>query len=114
VIINLSYLEDITGGDNDVILEMLDLFIRDIPTQVQKMHDFHKSSDLVSVGKEAHKLKPTLQYIGLTGMFEDIKEVEAIVKSNSNVEKLGDLIQSLQEATLECVPALKAKKAEMS
>lgn len=114
MIINLSYLEEITGGDKAMILEMLDLFIRDIPGQVQKIHEFHNSSDLVAVGKEAHRLKPTLQYIGLTGMFEDIKAVEQIVKTNSNVDKLDELVKSLQEAVLECVPALKAKKAELS
>ena len=96
-----------------MILEMLDLFIRDIPDQVQKIKDFHTSNDLVSLGKEAHKLKPTLQYIGLSGMFEDIKKVEQITKTNSNVDQLGDLVLSLQAATQECIPALKVKKEEI-
>lgn len=114
MIINLSYLEEITGGDTTMILEMLDLFIRDIPTQIQNIQEFYNSDDIESLGKEAHKLKPTLQYIGLTGMFEDIKEVEHIAKSNTNMEKLADLIKNLQTSALECVPELKAKKAELS
>ncbi len=107
-------MEEITGGDKAMILEMLDLFIRDIPVQVNKIQEFYESSDLVSIGKEAHKLKPTLQYIGLTGMFEDIKEVEKISKTNENVEKLAGLVKNLNAASLACLPALKAKKEELS
>ena len=114
MIINLSYLEEITGGDKAMILEMLDLFICDIPAQVEKIQEFYETSDLVSLSKEAHKLKPTLQYIGLTGMFEDIKEIEQLIKTNINGDKLPDLVKNLNDASIACLPALKAKKEELS
>ncbi len=112
--IDLSYLEDITGGDRAVILEMLDLFIRDIPIQIQKIHNHYQSSEMIEMGKEAHKVKPTLQYIGLSNMFEDIKAIEQIVKTGENKASLEEIISRLQSATEECVPALIAKREQLS
>jgi len=115
VIINLSYLEDITGGDRAMVLEMLDLFIRDIPVHIEKIETLYTSQNLVDLAKEAHKLKPTLQYIGLTGMFEDIKLLEEIAKSGFFDEpKLKELVERLKESTIKCVPALISKREELS
>ena len=74
--INLSYLQEITGGEPAMMREMLDLFIQDIPEQLDNVRNFYDEGNFASVGTEAHKLKPTLQYIGCMDMYEYIKKIE--------------------------------------
>lgn len=114
MIVNLTYLEQITDGDREMLLEMLDLFIRDIPIHMKKIQDSYSASNFEEIRREAHKMKPTLQYVGLTGMSEKIKELEQLAKSKENLNKLSNLIDELQDASNICVPALVAKKAELS
>lgn len=114
MIINLSYLEDITGGDRAMILEMLDLFIRDIPEHIKNIETFAANDQIDDLAREAHKFKPTLQYIGLTGMFEDIKQLEANAKSRDNLDSVGEIISRLKDASQKCLPALKKKREELA
>lgn len=112
--INLSYLEDITGGDTSVILEMLDLFIQDIPKHTGNMMAFFKEGNLEDLAKEAHMLKPTVQYVGLFQMHEDLKQIESLAKNSDDSEKIGELLESVKAEAEVSVPALKAKRAELA
>ena len=112
--INLSYLEDITGGDEAVILEMLDLFIQDIPKHTSNMESFHQQGNLVDMAKEAHMLKPTVQYVGLFQMHEDLKELETLAKNDGDRNRISELMESLKTEVEICVPALKAKREELA
>lgn len=110
----MSNLEEITGGDRSMILEMLDLFIRDIPVHISKIDAHAQANEIDEIGKEAHKFKPTLQYIGLIDMFEDIKQLEMIAKSNENLEAIDDIVKRLKDGIAVCMPALVAKRDELS
>lgn len=113
MILNITYLEEITGGDKEMILEMLDLFISDIPTQIENIEGFFASDQLVEMSKEAHKLKPTLQYVGLIQMYEDIKKLEEIGKNGTGSELIPDLIKSLKQQKDLSVKALEEKRSEL-
>lgn len=112
--INLSYLEDITGGDREMMLEMLDLFINDIPAQVNIIKELSQNKDLINLGSEAHKLKPTLQYVGLFEMFELVKGLEALSKSGKYSNDLETIVMKLEELSNQCIPLLNEKREEFS
>lgn len=111
--IDLSYLEDITGGDKEMTIEMLDLFIEDIPTQVSKIHELAKDKELLKLGAESHKLKPTLQYVGLFNMYEVVKRLEELGKSGAFSDDIIELVNSLVEFSKEAVPLLVSKRMEL-
>lgn len=112
--IDLSYLEEITGGDNEMMLEMLDLFISDIPTHVQNIRTYASNGELVQMGKEAHKVKPTMQYIGLGDMLELVKTLEVYGKNEESDKDIDGLITQLEAKTEEILPMLEEKKTLFS
>ncbi|GAB5409976.1 MAG: hypothetical protein BalsKO_23410 [Balneolaceae bacterium] len=112
--IDLSYLEDITGGDKEMMVEMLDLFIEDIPKQVSLIEETIRQKELSNLAAESHKLKPTLQYIGLFDMFEIVKELEIIGKSGEFSVKIESLINTLQEHSLDAIPLLKKEREALT
>lgn len=106
--IDLSYLEDITGGDKEMMLEMLNLFIEDIPSQVEKIREAVEKKNMKTLRAESHKLKPTLQYVGLNEMYEVIKRLEAIGKSNEYSNEADTLAQELATEMNVNLPLLEA------
>lgn len=112
--IDLSYLEDITGGDKEMMIEMLDLFIEDIPEQISLIKTHANEKNLSKLGSETHKLKPTLQYVGLFEMFEIIKELEESAKSGVYSEEINSLANKVSEYSKEAIPLLHNKRKELS
>lgn len=110
--IDLSYLEEITEGDKDMMLEMLTLFVDDIPNQVQAIQEHAANQNLVGIGSESHKLKPTLQYAGLHSMYQTVKRLEDLGKAGVETDEISSLITKLGEEMEEALSSLEAKKKE--
>jgi HPt (histidine-containing phosphotransfer) domain-containing protein len=113
VIINLTYLQEITGGDDEMMVEMINLFLEDIPSYLKMMEKHYQVGEFTQIGMQAHKLKPTLQYAGLSQMVELIKEVESIGKSGEQTDKIPDLLEALNKQKEQAIPALEKKKEEI-
>ncbi len=109
--IDLSYLEDITGGDKEMMLEMLTLFIEDIPVQVELIRIAVEEKNMKALSTESHKLKPALQYVGFNEMYELVKKLEVVGKSGGTPEQAEKLMRALTQQTKESLPLLK-KTAE--
>ncbi len=90
------------------MLEMINLFIDDIPQQVSEIKKAVEENNLNSLSANAHKLKPTLQYVGLSEAYGIVKELERIGKTGEDVNKIGALLSDLVEKCDEFIPALKA------
>lgn len=112
--LDLSYLEDITGGDEEVMLEMIHLFISDIPKQILEIKKSIEENDLRAVAANAHKLKPTLQYIGLSEAHVIVKEIEQIGKAGEGEDNIHSLFTKLEEKSEEFIPALKTYAESIS
>lgn len=110
--IDLSYLEEITEGDKDMMLEMLSLFIEDIPKQVETILKHAANQDLAGIGSESHKLKPTLQYAGLYSLYQTVKRLEVLGKAGVQTDEISTLIAKLGEETEEALTSLEEKKKE--
>lgn len=110
--IDLTYLEDITGGDKGMMLEMLDLFIEDIPIQVGLISKYANERNLSMLASEAHKLKPTLQYVGLISMYEAVKEIEEISKKGKFSSEIPTLTNTLTKGCEEAIPSIVEKRKE--
>lgn len=110
--IDLSYLEEITEGDKDMMLEMLTLFVEDIPNQVEAIQKHAADQNLAGVGSESHKLKPTLQYAGLHSLYQTVKRLEVLGKAGVQTEEVSNLIVQLGEETEEALASLEEKKKD--
>ena len=95
--IDLSYLKSVTGGDNDVIIEMIDLIMDETPVHLQRISDYHEKEKWEQLGAEAHKIKPMLLYVGLTDLKEMAQELEQNGKKVENLDKIPSLIKNLEQ-----------------
>jgi HPt (histidine-containing phosphotransfer) domain-containing protein len=112
--VDLSYLENITGGDNEVMIEMIDLMLSETPKHIEKIKQAHKEDSWKELGAESHKVKPMFLYVGLTALNEIAQNLEKYAKEAINLESIPGLIGDLEQGYLEVVDELKNKKEELS
>ena len=95
-----------------MMLEMLNLFLEDIPSQVELIKTAVEEKNLKAVGTESHKLTPALQYVGFNEMYELVKELEIIGKSGDKYEQAKKIMPALEEQLKISLPLLEktAKK----
>jgi HPt (histidine-containing phosphotransfer) domain-containing protein len=112
--IDLSYLEDITSGESDIIIEMIDLMLNETPKHLANLREALDEEDWNGIGAEAHKLKPMFLYVGLTDLNEVAQKLEHSGKKEENFQEIPGLIKDLEVGFSEVINELQEKREELS
>ena len=112
--IDLSYLEDMTNGDNGVMAEMITLLLEETPKHLKNIQQALSDENWKQLASEAHKIKPMMLYVGLTDLNELTKELETRGKNEEGLEKIPDLVHQLDEGFHAVMDELQEKIAELS
>ncbi len=112
--LDLSYLEEITGGDNEIMLEMIDIFLTESETAIQELRQIYEQKDWAALGAQAHKLKPTLLYVGLKEIHEITQKLEKNAKQGTMTEHFDEWIQQITDGYHEIRGDLESVKKELS
>lgn len=100
MLINFDYLNSITGGDKDILKQILQAYIDYMPDDVTKLKRLLQGDDLMATGMQAHKVKSSARMIGLpcTALLQDI---ETAAKTNHHIEQIpSKLEQAIEELYL--------------
>lgn len=111
--IDLSYLKDITNGENEIMAEMIELILEETPKHIQQIKKLFSNKDWPQLGAEAHKLKPLLLYVGLTKLNEATQELEQNGKKSINLDAIPDLITIIEEGFNDVSDELKSIKQQL-
>lgn len=87
--IDLSYLNEIAGGDAEFMIDMIDIFIEQTPVYTDQLINAVNAKDWKTVGDIAHKIKPTLAFMGVNKAKEQMASIEQKARTESNVEDIA-------------------------
>jgi PAS domain S-box-containing protein len=93
---DLSALKDLSNNDQEFITKMTNLFCAQTPVTINKMIEHYNSGDLVSMGKLAHKIKPTLNHLQILSIKEDIRTIEKAGKEGSPPPELKAILTKVK------------------
>ncbi|MGR3811934.1 PAS domain S-box protein [Jiulongibacter sp. NS-SX5] len=85
---DLSKLEALAGGNEAFVKKMVDLFVKMTPETLDEMKLAYTEGDYVKVGKLAHKMKPSLDNMGIDSLKELIKDIEVNASNLGKSEEL--------------------------
>lgn len=85
---NMSYLEDLSGGNSILIKEIIELFLRQTPGDIELLGSYIQQREWEKVYKQAHHIKPTLAYVGANGMREELQHIETLAKNQQDLDSL--------------------------
>lgn len=94
---SMSYLEELSGGDDSIIIEMIHLFMTQTPGYLATLATHIANKDWVSAHNMAHHIKPTLAYMGADDMRLKMVKLEKMVQNDPVPEQeLHELFARLQ------------------
>ncbi len=92
---NMEYLEDLSGGNPHLIREIVGLFIKQTPADMQLLSTYIQEGEWEKAYKQAHHIKPTLAYVGANVMREELQEIESHAKNRQDLHLLQDKFNRL-------------------
>jgi HPt (histidine-containing phosphotransfer) domain-containing protein len=92
---NLSYLNEISGGDEEFILDMIQTFILNSPVEIALLKSLASEKKWDLIGENAHKFAPGLQFLGVIALRPVINQIEEFSFSRKNLEQIPVLIEKL-------------------
>ncbi len=105
--IDLNYLKSISGGDPEIMKEMKDIFIAQVPEFIENLKNFLKEGKYIELGKEAHKAKSSVMIMGMEELARDLKTLQQATIAGTNVESYPDFVRKFEEQCLGAVKELK-------
>ncbi|MEL6853166.1 MAG: response regulator, partial [Bacteroidota bacterium] len=94
---DLTYLEEISGGDNVIIRKTIDKFLETTPGILQQMQDCSQNQDYDSLAKCAHKLKSSVAFMGIEEARKAILKIEHNAKNSENLPELPGLVHRVNQ-----------------
>lgn len=91
-LVNLDYLNEISNGNTDFIIDLIDMFFKQIPDYQISLSDLYDKKDWVNLGKLAHKAKSAILMVGMKELAEDLKKLEENAKEGININEYQEII----------------------
>jgi PAS domain S-box-containing protein len=98
--LNLSYLNEITGGSEELRDELIAMFASESETQLSIIRNANASKDASALAQAVHKYRSSLFSVGLLATADKYKAVEASLKTNIWPENIDSVISDLEGEAL--------------
>jgi len=107
---DLTKLNDIARGNKAFINKMLLLFIEQVPAAVTEIKQAFAAGDLSKVKLVVHRIKPSVDSLGIISIKEDIRNIELNTAELQAAGQLEKLISKLDSVISEVVIELEKQK----
>ena len=104
---DIDYLREVCHNDTDFMREMLEVFVGTMPDMLEEMEKYINDSEWKSVGKIAHKTKPSFSFMGLKDTVELAKKLEEMGRDAKDVEKIPVLFKEFSDQTSRAMDELR-------
>ena len=89
---DLSKLREISNGDELFVKRMIGLFITSISSSLQSMEKAFDEQDYATLSAIAHRIKPSINDLGITQISSEIREVEKLSLENPDSKLIPQLL----------------------
>jgi HPt (histidine-containing phosphotransfer) domain-containing protein len=104
--INTEYLDSVSAGDNDTIIEIVSMFREQAVEFQNEMKDLLASKDYYSLGLLAHKAKSSVLIMGMNNLGDLLKTFELQAKEGKETARYESYIAKFVNDTNEAVKEL--------
>jgi CheY-like chemotaxis protein/HPt (histidine-containing phosphotransfer) domain-containing protein len=104
---DLSMIQSMSGGDEGFLKKMIRLFIETVPQNVKELSTAVAEQNWEQTSKMAHKLKSTVDSMGIKSIHADIRLVESNAKQKNDLDQIPSLVQKVEAVIHDCIEQLK-------
>lgn len=104
---NLAKVYAISDNDPDFVLQIISLFVTEVPEDLIQIKLGIKNKEHKHAYAYAHKIKPTLDLLGLKVAFEEILEFESWAKEKGEKKEIKEIFKSIKSQVKNAIKELK-------
>lgn len=104
---NLAKVYALSDNDSEFVTQIITLFVTEVPQDMLQIDLGIKTKDHKLAYAYAHKIKPSLDLLGLNVAFEEILQVEAWTKAEGKRKEIVDTFASIQNQVEKAVKEIK-------
>ena len=94
---NLPHLNKVMNGNKKAMVEMIDIFLKQLPDTTKKIENLLQSRDWKKIHFEAHKLKSTIGIIGLEQLLKLILDINEYTRERKNLHLVPQLFKDFEK-----------------
>ncbi|MBF6642496.1 Hpt domain-containing protein [Flavobacterium sp. J49] len=104
---NLAKVYALSDNDPEFVMQIITLFVTEVPEDLKQIELGIKEKDHKLAYAYAHKIKPTLDLLGMSVAFEEILQVEAWTKREGKRKEINDTFASIQSQVEKAIKEIK-------
>ena len=104
---NLAKVYALSDNDPEFVNQIISLFVTEIPEDLLEIKEGIKKKDHKHAYAYAHKVKPTLDLLGLNVAFEEILQVEAWTKAEGEKKDIKETFKSIRNQVDDAIKELR-------
>jgi len=93
---SLKNLERISGGNNDFVRKMIRMFLDKMPHSIEELETSFNNGDIKNVAHVAHRIRPTINSLGIESTANALKTIEKNAKSGKNLDAIEELLNKVK------------------
>jgi PAS domain S-box-containing protein len=109
---DLSSLNSLSRGNREFILKMVVVFIEQASEVIEKVALAISQNDFIEVSRLIHKIKPSVESLGITSIISELKLLEEIAKEAKDKEQITALFSVIKEVLEKAILQLKENEIE--
>jgi len=95
------------------VMNLIELFLDQTPAYFEQLNQFINEENWSKVAEIAHKIKPTLAFMGADAAKDSMAEIETNARNLTNTESIAPAFKSLHEFSGELFIKLTEVKKEL-
>lgn len=104
---NLSKVYAISDNDKAFVIQIASLFISDVPADLYEIENGIEQKNYQHAYSFAHKIKPTLDLLGMTVAFDEILIVEEWTRKQGKRKEIKETFKSIQSKVEKAIKEIK-------
>ena len=106
---NMAKLLEIGAGNHDFIMQMLRLFVTDIPLSAHKIKDAYDKGDYDTMKYLAHRIRPSLHNMSVNRIKDEVLQIEKLAEKGEKSLALERMINNMLRVIEKVVDGLKSE-----
>lgn len=124
-ICNLGYLNEIMGGKKNLMIGIIEVFLKQVPEELHSINDAIEKIDFLAIKNIAHTMRSSVSIMGISVLSPVLKELETLGsigsdnstsapgisgRLNTNIDKIKELNQKLNLICHQAIDEIESEK----
>ena len=107
MVYNLDKLQELSGGDKDFILSIVEVFIEETPQDLLNLKDAIEKQDFEGIYQNAHKIKPNVDLLGMEEVRQGAYDIEMQGRHDKDMGVITKLFPFVETTINQAIVELK-------